>query len=88
MNRFETSEDPMDDCITITDTEDELKSDFGSEIVLYPLDDAQLIIDELNIQCATVQMLKEQLESFEDEQDIEYWIKEIREDYYFNGDDV
>lgn len=82
MNRFETSEDPMDDCITITDTEDELKSDFGSEIVLYPLDDAQLIIDELNIQCATVQMLKEQLESFEDEQDIEYWIKEIREDYY------
>ena len=62
MNRFETSEDPMDDCITITDTEDELKSDFGSEIVLYPLDDAVTIVDKLNWYELFVQMLKENLE--------------------------
>lgn len=80
MNRFETSE--FEDTLTITDNEEKLKNGFDSEIVLAPADDAQLIIDELNIQCATVQMLKEQLESFEDEQDIDYWIKEIREDYY------
>lgn len=80
MNRFETSE--FEDTLTITDNEEKLKNGFDSEIVLAPATDAQLIIDELNIQCATVQMLKEQLESFEDEQDIDYWIKEIREDYY------
>lgn len=80
MNRFETSE--FEDTLTITDNEEKLKNGFDSEIVLAPADDAQLIIDELNIQCATVQMLKEQLESFEDKQDIDYWIKEIREDYY------
>ena len=80
MNRFETSE--FEDTLTITDNEEKLENGFDSEIVLAPADDAQLIIDELNIQCATVQMLKEQLKSFEDEQDIEYWIKEIREDYY------
>ena len=64
MNRFETSE--FEDTLTITDNEEKLKNGFDSEIVLAPADDAQLIIDELNIQCATVQMLKEQLESFED----------------------
>ena len=80
MNRFETSE--FEDTLTITDNEEKLKNGFDSEIVLAPADDAQLIIDELNIQCATVQMLKKQLESFEDKQDIDYWIKEIREDYY------
>ena len=62
MNRFETSEDPMEDCITITDNEDELKSDFGSEIVLYPLDDAKIVVDKLNWYELFVQMLKENLE--------------------------
>lgn len=78
--RFETSK--FDDTLTVTDTHDELKNGFDSEIVLAPAEDAQLIVDELNIQCATVEMLKEQLESYEDKQDIDYWIKEVREEYY------
>ena len=79
MKRFETSE--YDDILTITDTEDKIKTSFDSEIMLSPAEDAQAIIDELNIQCQTVQMLKEQLESFEDPQDVKYWIDEVREDY-------
>ena len=78
--RFETSPDTMNDCLTIEDNEDNLKNGFDSEIVLAPLEDAIAIISELNVQCAIVAMLKEQLESYEDPQDIDYWIKEVRED--------
>ena len=78
--RFETSEDLENDCLTLTDNEDKLKTGFDSEIILYPLEDASAVIDELNVQCATVKMLVDMLESYEDPQDINYWIKEIRED--------
>ena len=78
--RFETSPDTMNDCLTLTDNEDKLKTGFDSEIILYPLEDASAVISELNVQCATVKMLREQLESYEDPQDIDYWIREVRED--------
>ena len=78
--RFETKEDTMNDCLSITDSTDQLKNGFDSEIVLYPLEDASILINELNVQCATVQMLREELESYEDPQDIDYWIQEVRED--------
>lgn len=78
--RFETSPDTMNDCLTVTDNEDKLKTSFDSEIILYPLEDASAVIQELNVQCATVKMLREQLESYEDPMDIDYWIKEVRED--------
>ena len=78
--RFEVSEDTMNDCLTLTDNEDKLKTSFDSEIILYPLDDAGAVIDELNVQCAINKMLREQLEYHEDPQDIDYWIKEVRED--------
>ena len=78
--RFETVEDVENDCLTLTDNEDKLKTSFDSEIILYPLDDASAVIQELNVQCATVKMLREQLESYEDPMDIDYWIKEVRED--------
>ena len=78
--RFETSPDTMNDCLTVTDNEEQLKTSFDSEIILYPLEDASAVIQELNVQCATVKMLREQLESYEDPMDIDYWIKEVRED--------
>lgn len=80
MVRFEKVEDLENDCVTLIDNEDKLKTGFDSEIILYPLDDADAVITELNIQCATVSMLREQLEYHEDPQDIDYWINEIRED--------
>ena len=78
--RFETDEDVENDCLTVTDNQDQLKTAFDSDIILYPLEDASTVIRELNIQCAVVSMLIEQLESYEDIQDIMYWIKEIVED--------
>lgn len=80
MVRFETSEDTDNDCLTIVDNQDKVKTAFDSEIILYPLEDAMNVIDELNIQCAIVDMLVDQLEVHEDIQDIEYWIREVRED--------
>ena len=78
--RFETTEDTMNDCLTITDNTDKLKNGFDSELVIAPLEDASILVNELNVQCATVQMLREELESYEDPQDIDYWIQEVRED--------
>ena len=45
------------------------------------MEDAIRVIDELNIQTAINKMLIEQLESYEDIEDIKYWIKEIRNDF-------
>ena len=78
--RFETMEDVENDCLTVTDNEDKVKTGFDSEIILYPLDDSIRVINELNIQCAINKMLREQLEQYDDPQDIDYWIREIRED--------
>ena len=78
--RFETVEDTENDCLTIQDNEDKVKNGFDSEIVLAPLEDAELIVQELNVQCAIVAMLREQLENYEDPMDIDYWIREVRED--------
>lgn len=78
--RFETQEDTMNDCLTVIDNEDRLKTGFDSEIILYPLEDASAVITELNIQCAINKMLREELETYEDPMDIDYWIREVRED--------
>ena len=78
--RFDTVDDVENDCLTVTDNEEQLKTSFDSEIILYPLEDASAVIQELNVQCAIVAMLREQLESYEDPMDIDYWIREVRED--------
>lgn len=81
MNRFEIKEDTFNESISVTDTQDKLKNGFDSEFMLAPVEDGTIIINELNIQCAIVEMLIKQLASYEDMRDIEYWIKEVREDY-------
>ena len=79
--RYKYQKDIENDCITICDEEEELKTSFDSEIVLSPMDDAITVLTELNIQTAITKMLIEQLESYEDIEDIKYWIKEIRDDF-------
>ena len=71
--RYKYQKDVSNDCITICDDEEELKTSFDSEIVLYPMEDAIRVIDELNIQTAINKMLIEQLESYEDIEDIKYF---------------
>lgn len=60
--RYEYSEDTENDCITLTDNKDELKTSFDSEIMLFPLEDAVTVVDKLNWYELLVQMLKENLE--------------------------
>ena len=66
--RYEYAEDMIEDCVTLIDNEDELKTSFDSEIVLYPAEDAMNVIDKLNwyeqYYGLLVKMLKENLEYY------------------------
>lgn len=79
--RFKYQKDYENDCITICDEEDKLKTSFDSEIILFPMEDAENVIDELNVQCAINKMLIEQLEVYENIEDIKYWIEDVRSDF-------
>lgn len=64
--RYETQEDLENDCLTLIDNKEELKTSFDSEIILFPLEDAQTVVDKLNwyeqYYGLLVGMLKEHLE--------------------------
>lgn len=64
MVRFEYISDVEEDCLTITDNEDELRTSFDSEIVLYPLEDAQVVVDKLNYYDALIKELRGHLEYY------------------------
>ena len=42
--RYESQKDIENDCLTLIDNEDELKTSFDSEIILYPLEGAEQIV--------------------------------------------
>ena len=75
--RLHVDEDYENDCVTITDNLEQLQTSFGSEIILSPLEDAAVLVHELNVQYAVVSMLIEQLENYNDIDDIMCWIQEI-----------
>jgi hypothetical protein len=81
LGRFEYKENKMDDCIELFDEEDELKSDYNSNIVLYPLDDSITVVDYLNTQSKIIARLTLELtyNDYEDE-NIKEIIDEIKED--------
>ena len=62
MSRYNYATDDMNDCITLYDEEEELKTSFDSEIVLYPLEDSVTVVDKLNFYEALVKELKMHLE--------------------------
>ena len=78
--RYKYTKNYLDDCITICDEKEELKTSFDSEIMLSPMEDAETVVFELNKKEAIIQVLYEALLSYEDEQDIEYWMKEALEE--------
>ena len=63
--RYKTSKDYTNDCLTICDEEEELQTSFGSEIVLYPLEDAETVVDKLNFYELLVKELMMHLEYHE-----------------------
>ena len=63
--RYESQKDIENDCLTLIDNEDELKTSFDSEIILYPLEGAEQIVDKLNWYEAVVQEMKSHLEYYD-----------------------
>ena len=63
--RYESQKDTENDCLTLIDNEDELKTSFDSEIILYPLEGAEQIVDKLNWYEAVVQEMKSHLEYYD-----------------------
>ncbi|MBQ2635379.1 MAG: hypothetical protein IJJ11_07430 [Methanosphaera sp.] len=63
--RYKYQKDIENDCITICDNEEELKTSFDSEICLYPLEDAITIVDKLNFYELLVKELMMHLEYHE-----------------------
>ena len=65
-NRYEYDTDFENDCITLTDNKEELKTSFDSNIILFPMEDAITVVDKLNwyekYYGLLVSMLKENLE--------------------------
>ena len=82
MIRFEISKDYTNNCISITDQKDELKTSFGSDIILSPLEDAETVIQHLNLRECIIKGLCQALRDngFEDE-DIQYIIDSAVEDF-------
>ena len=60
--RYETQEDIENDCLTLIDNEEELKTSFDSEIMLFPLDGAEQVVNKLNWYEAVVKEMKSNLE--------------------------
>ena len=65
MSRYHYTTDDMNDCITLYDEEEELKTSFDSEIVLYPLEDSVTVVDKLNFYEALIKELKMHLEYYD-----------------------
>lgn len=86
--RYNYSKDYGNDCITVCDKKEELKTSFGSDIVLSPLEDAITVINELNKKECTIHELKQVLRDnhFTDE-DIDYILASALDNYEGELDD-
>ncbi|WP_296882191.1 hypothetical protein [uncultured Methanobrevibacter sp.] len=79
--RYETQEDKENDCLTLIDNEEELKTSFDSEIILYPLDGAEQVVDKLNWYELLVEKMTEHLKYYGFEKhDFELLIEEVELD--------
>ena len=78
--RYKADVDTKNDVVTLIDEKGELKTDFDSELLLAPVDDAVIVIAELNRKEAIIKVLYDALLTYEDPQDIDYWIKSALEE--------
>ena len=79
--RYEYDKDYTNNCITICDEEEELKTSFDSDICLYPMEDAITVVNELNCKEEVIKALRQQLSSYLDDGDIDYLVNETIEDF-------
>lgn len=87
MVRYKVSKDYTNDCITVCDSKDELKTSFDSDLCLYPMEDAITVIEELNKKECTIHELKQVLKDnhFTDE-DIDYILASALDNYEERND--
>ena len=80
-DRFTYTENREEDCIELIDDTEELKTDYDSNIVLYPLDDSITVVDYLNTQSKIIARLSLELtyNDYEDE-NIQEIIEEVTDD--------
>lgn len=86
--RYNYSKDYGNDCITVCDKKEELKTSFDSDITLAPMEDAIQVIEELNKKECTIHELKQVLRDnhFTDE-DIDYILASALDNYEEELDD-
>jgi len=85
MSRYVADPDFKDDIVEIHDEQEELKTEFDSDIILAPAEDALIVVNELNkkelIINALTNALKEELKNqYYCEEDIDYYLKDLMED--------
>ena len=85
MVRYRYSKDYSNDCITVCDSKEELKTSFDSDICLSPMEDAITVVAELNRKECTIHELKQTLrDNYFTEEDIDYIISSALDNYEEN----
>lgn len=86
--RYNYSKDYSNDCITVCDKKEELKTSYDSDITLAPMEDAIRIIEELNKKECTIHGLKQVLkDNFFTDEDIDYILSSALDNYEETLDD-
>lgn len=80
-DRFTYTENTEENCLELIDDAGELKTDYDSNIVLYPLDDSITIVDYLNTQSRIITRLSLELSynDYEDE-NIQELIEDVKDE--------
>lgn len=80
-DRFTYEENLMDNCVTITDNNGELLTDFGTDIVIYPLEDSITLIEYMIKQDKVIKRLSQELSFFDyTEENIKEIIDEVMDE--------
>lgn len=82
--RYDYTPDENDNCLTLHDQQEQLQTDFGTDIVLYPLEDALFLVNHLNKQEKFIEVLIRELKAneYDDEN-----IKELLEEADYEMED-
>ena len=81
--RYTGEKDIQNDCLTIEDDKEELKTNFDSNICLYPLEDAEIVLDKLNFYELLVERLCDNLEYYGFDEEA---VKEVISDVMYEFD--
>ena len=82
--RYDYTPAEDDNCLTLHDNNEQLQTDFGTDIVLYPLEDARFLVNHMNKQETLIEILIRELRGYEysDEN-----IKELMEEAEYEMED-